>query len=128
MLFRSVATVFATQFAPKGLVRVLAALDSQRLPELPQVPTLQEVGVDVPPLRIWGGYAVRASTPAAAVQRLHAALVAAARDPAVAQRLAPLGMTVFTSPTPADFSALMGADRVWMKAMAASLGLDPKPR
>jgi len=37
--------------------------------------------------------------------------------------LAPLGMTVFTSPTPADFSAQIAADLAWMKAMASWLGL-----
>lgn len=124
--FTIVATVFAAQFVPKGLVRVLAALDDRRLPELPDVPTLGQAGVNVSPLRIWGGYAVRAGTPEAVVQRLHAALVAAARDPEVAARLAPLGMTVFTSPAPADFSALIAADLAWMKTMAS--GLDLKGR
>jgi tripartite-type tricarboxylate transporter receptor subunit TctC len=52
--FTIVATVFAAQFAPKGLVRVLAALDERRLPELPEVPTVREAGVNVPPLRVWG--------------------------------------------------------------------------
>ena len=121
--FTLVATAFAAQFAPKGLVRVLAALDERRLPELPDVPTVAEAGVNVPPLRVWGGYAVRVGTPAAAVQRLHGALVAAARDPEVASRVAPLGMTVFTSPTPADFSAQIAADLAWMKTMASGLGL-----
>ena len=121
--FTIVATAFAAQFAPRGLVRVLAALDERRLPELPEVPTVREAGVNVPPLRVWGGYAVRAGTPAAVLQRLHGALVAAARDPEVAARLAPLGMTVFTSPTPADFSAQIAADLAWMKTMASGLGL-----
>jgi tripartite-type tricarboxylate transporter receptor subunit TctC len=113
--FTIVATAFAAQFAPRGLVRVLAALDERRLPELPEVPTVREAGVNVPPLRVWGGYAVRAGTPAAVLQRLHGALVAAAREPEVAARVAPLGMTVFTSPAPADFSALIAADLAWMK-------------
>jgi len=121
--FTIVATAFSAQFAPRGLVRVLAALDERRLPELPEVPTVREAGVNVPPLRIWGGYAVRAGTPAAVLQRLHGALVAAARDPEVAARLAPLGMTVFTSPTPADFTAQIAADLAWMKTMASGLGL-----
>ena len=53
--FTIVATAFAAQFAPRGLVRVLAALDERRLPELPEVPTVREAGVNVPPLRVWGG-------------------------------------------------------------------------
>jgi tripartite-type tricarboxylate transporter receptor subunit TctC len=121
--FTIVATAFAAQFAPRGLVRVLAALDERRLPELPEVPTVREAGVNVPPLRVWGGYAVRAGTPAAVVQRLHGALVAAARDPEVAARLAPLGMTVFTSTAPADFSAQIAADLAWMKTMASGFGM-----
>jgi len=121
--FTIVATVFAAQFAPKGLVRVLAAMDERRLLEMPDVPTAKEAGVNVPPLRIWGGYAVRTGTPEAVVQRLHGALVAAAREPEVAARVVPLGMTVFTSPAPADFSALIAADLAWMKTMAGGLNL-----
>jgi tripartite-type tricarboxylate transporter receptor subunit TctC len=121
--FTIVATAFAAQFAPRGLVRVLAAMDERRLPEMPDVATVTEAGVNVPPLRIWGGYAVRAGTPEAMVQRLHGALVAAARDLEVAARVAPLGMTVFTSPAPADFSALIASDLAWMKSMAGGLSL-----
>ena len=121
--FTIVATAFAAQFAPRGLVRVLAALDERRLPELPDVPTVVEAGVNVGPMRTWGGYAVRAGTPAPQVQRLHRVLVASAREPEVAARVAPLGMTVFTSAAPADFSALIAADLAWMKAMALGLGL-----
>jgi tripartite-type tricarboxylate transporter receptor subunit TctC len=121
--FTVVATALGAQFAPKGLVRVLAVLDDRRLPEFPEVPTLVEAGVSVSPLRIWGGYAVRAGTPAAVVQRLHGALVAAARDPEMLARLAPLGMTGFTSRTPADFSAQIAADLAWMTATAVALDL-----
>ena len=107
--FTIVATAFAAQFAPRGLVRVLAAMDERRLPEMPDVPTVTEVGVNVPPLRIWGGYAVRAGTPDAVVQRLHGALVAAAREPEVAARLAPLGMRLGAG-SPAELQAQLGSE------------------
>jgi hypothetical protein len=32
-------------------------------------------------------------------------------------------MTVFTSPAPADFSALIASDLAWMKSMAGGLSL-----
>jgi tripartite-type tricarboxylate transporter receptor subunit TctC len=118
-----VATIFATQFAPKGLVRVLATLDESRLPQFPDVPTLAEAGVDVPPLRVWGGYAVAANTPLSVVQRLYRDIATVSMMPSVVQQMAPLGMTAFTSNSPEDFRLQIAADEAWMAEMVKDLKL-----
>lgn len=121
--FTLVATIFAAQFAPRGLVRVLAGLDPARLAQFPEAPTMAEAGVPVPPLRIWGGYAVLAGTPKERVQRLHRDVVASSNAPAVVQQMAPLGMTVFNSRSPEEFSRQIAADAAWMTEVVRELGL-----
>lgn len=121
--FTVVATIFASQFAPKGLVRVLATLDQGRLPQFPDVPTMAEAGVPVPPLRIWGGYAVAAGTPPDVVQRLYRDITTSSSTPSVVQQMAPLGMTVFNSPSPEAFSRQIAADEAWMAEIVKDLKL-----
>jgi tripartite-type tricarboxylate transporter receptor subunit TctC len=121
--FTLVATIFASQFAPKGMVRVLATLDSSRLAQFPEAPTLAEAGVSVPPMRIWGGYAVASGTPVAIVQRLYRDLVASSASPAIVRQMAQLGMTVFNSNSPEDFRRQIEADLAWMTAMVKDLKL-----
>lgn len=121
--FTLVATIFASQFAPKGMVQVLATLDSSRLPQFPEVPTMAESGVSVPPMRIWGGYAVASDTPVPIVQRLYRKLVASSGSPALVKQMAQLGMSVFNSNSPDDFRRQIAADLVWMTDMVEDLKL-----
>jgi tripartite-type tricarboxylate transporter receptor subunit TctC len=70
-----------------GKVRALALSNATRIPELPDVPTLKEVGlgdVDVPPQ--WNGVFLAAGTPPAIVKKLEAASQKAMTDPAVRER------------------------------------------
>lgn len=121
--FTLVATIFAAQFAPKGLVRVLAAMDTSRLIQFPDVPTMAEAGLSVPPLRIWGGYAVAAGTPPVVVQQLYRDVVTSSTTPTVVQQMAPLGMTVFNSKSPEEFSRQIAADEAWMTEIVRDLKL-----
>ncbi|MCE2947194.1 MAG: tripartite tricarboxylate transporter substrate binding protein [Betaproteobacteria bacterium] len=81
-----------------GRLKALAVLSDRRLVALPDVPTAEEAGL--PGYRFNGGLCLWApgATPASAVQRLNAALVAAARQPAVTERMQALG----ADPTPFD--------------------------
>jgi tripartite-type tricarboxylate transporter receptor subunit TctC len=55
-----------------GKLRALAFTASKRLPELPDVPTSAEAGLELPLSGAWHGWFVPAGTPAAIVERLHA--------------------------------------------------------
>ena len=95
--FTVAPAIFAMQFAPKGQVKVLAAMDQSRLKEFPDVPTIVEAGVNVSPLRIWSGFAVHPDTPPAIVQRLQRELAKAAVSAPVVEKLTPFGMTLKSS-------------------------------
>ncbi|WP_158219865.1 tripartite tricarboxylate transporter substrate binding protein [Ideonella sp. A 288] len=122
--FAIAPAIFAAQFAPKGQVKVLAAVDATRLKEFPEVPTIVEAGVNVSPLRLWGGFAVLAGTPAPIVQRLHRELAAAATAPSVVERLTPFGMLIQASKKPEDFRRQIDLDAAWMSETAKGLKLD----
>lgn len=121
--FTVTAAIFAAQFAPKGLVRVLATLDPVRLKDFPEAATLAESGLVVAPMRFWGGYAVHADTPAAIVKRLNEVLSQATVTPALVERMAPFGMLLQPSKSPDDFRRLIAADAVWMADAAKALNL-----
>lgn len=78
-----------------GRLRAFAVAAQQRLPSLPQVPTLAELGY--PALNdlaiTWFGVVVPAGTPSEVVQRLNAALNAALQQQTLRARLAQLGVT-----------------------------------
>jgi tripartite-type tricarboxylate transporter receptor subunit TctC len=81
-----------------GRLRALAVLSARRLAALPDVPTAEQAGL--PGYRFNGGLCLWApgATPASALVRLNGALVAAARQPAVGERMQALG----AEPTPYD--------------------------
>ena len=72
--------------------RFKALAISQPFPELPQVPTLTKLGYRQDLLGVWFAWMMPAGTPPEVAQALAPALQKAARDPAVAQRLLPLGI------------------------------------
>jgi len=74
-----------------GKVRALAVTSPQRLAVLPNLPTLDEVGLKGFNVSIWHGFYAPKGTPKAAVDKLEAALKAALKDPAIIKRFADLG-------------------------------------
>jgi tripartite-type tricarboxylate transporter receptor subunit TctC len=79
-----------------GAVRAVAAANAERIPELPDVPTFREAGIEGMVIDSWFGFLAPAATPPAAVRALNAAFGRALADPGVRQRMeaaavAPLG-------------------------------------
>jgi len=122
--FTIAPAIFAMQFAPKGQVKVLAAIDQARLKEFPDVPTVVEAGVNVSPLRIWAGFAVHPDTPPAIVQRLQREFAAAAVSAPVVEKLTPFGMKLQSSKSADDFRKQIAAEVVWMTEAAKDLKLE----
>jgi tripartite-type tricarboxylate transporter receptor subunit TctC len=73
-----------------GALKAIAI--SSRFPELPQVPTLTELGFKQDILGVWLAFFAPAGVPADVVQALVPALERAARNPAIAAQLLPLGI------------------------------------
>lgn len=122
--FTIAPAIFAMQFAPKGQVKVLAAIDQTRLKEFPDVPTIVEAGVNVSPLRMWGGYAVHPDTPPAIAQRLQRELAAATVSAPVVEKLTPFGMVLQASKSSDDFRKQIAAETVWMTDVVKGLKLE----
>ncbi|MFT4268072.1 MAG: tripartite tricarboxylate transporter substrate-binding protein [Xenophilus sp.] len=78
------------QYQQAGKIRVLAVNGAQRAAQLPDVPTLKELGQPHFDNLEWTGLFVPAATPAATVAQLHAALGRALALPDVKERLAKL--------------------------------------
>ena len=83
-----------------GRLLPLAVSNDQRLPELPQVPTMKELGyADLNQLGItWFGLVVPAKTPPEIVDKLRGAVQRALKAPATVQRLKALGAQVSDTP------------------------------
>mgnify|MGYP003582453908 CR=1 FL=1 len=79
-----------------GKVKVLATSSSQRLKELPDVPTLQESGFSELVAEGWMGLFAPAGTPAPIVQRLNQALNKVLEMPEISTKLAGRGVVVQT--------------------------------
>lgn len=91
-------TLSAVQHVKAGKFRALAVSSSERLPALPDVPTVAELGYPGFDVTFWVGFFVPKATPAAIVDLLHTEIVSAANDPAVRARLEPQGAVMTLSP------------------------------
>jgi len=74
-----------------GNVKVYGATTANRLPSLPDVPTLDEQGMKGFDLVVWNGLFAPRGTPKATLDKLVPVLQAAVQDPAFKGRLAKLG-------------------------------------
>jgi tripartite-type tricarboxylate transporter receptor subunit TctC len=75
-----------------GNLRVLAVSSPERAALLPDVPSIAEAGYPGAEFSFWVGLSVPAKTPRAIVDKLHDATEKAVQDPAVAAKLAKLGV------------------------------------
>lgn len=81
-----------------GIVRALAVSTPERMPQLPDVPTVAETVAGFEYIA-WNGYAVTGGVPAEVTARLAEALATIARDPVVIKTFANLGIqSVGSSP------------------------------
>ena len=76
----------AIGLARGGRVKALAIASEARIPALPEVPTTAEAGMPGFVVDAWFGFFAPAGTPAAIVERINAALRAAAEQPETRQR------------------------------------------
>jgi len=105
-------------------VRILAVTNKTRPPIAPEVPTAVEAGY--PALAFDGliGFFGGRDLPAERRDRIAADVRAVAAEPAVADRLAAIGLVARGS-TPADFAAAIEEQRVKMAAMVKLVGIKP---
>ena len=104
-----------------GKVKVLATTGAARSPLMPDVPTFAELGFKGMVLNEQFGIFAPAKTPAAVVNKINAAVVAAVQKPEVVRRLAELGYSTLPIGAP-EFAAKLKADRAAWGPIVKSTG------
>lgn len=104
-----------------GRLRVLATTGATRSPSFPDAPTLKEAGIDVV-ASAWFGLFAPAGTPPAVIERLHQATAAAAKSPALREKLQAQGDEVKVE-GPARLQALQAAELEKWRRVITSTGL-----
>jgi tripartite-type tricarboxylate transporter receptor subunit TctC len=92
-----------------GKLRALAVTGAKRWPQLPDVPTLAELGMPGYETYNWFGILAPAKTPGAVVAKLNRELVAVMQDPAMKAWMESRGAEAVTS-SPEDFAAYIKKD------------------
>jgi tripartite-type tricarboxylate transporter receptor subunit TctC len=105
-----------------GRVRVIAVTSAQRMPLLPDVPTMEEAGFGGIGLDPWFGLMAPAATPDGVITRLNRAFVDAIRDPQVVHQMAEQGADPIAS-TAAEFATFMTAQIQQYAKVVKSVGV-----
>ncbi|WP_426960143.1 Bug family tripartite tricarboxylate transporter substrate binding protein [Muricoccus radiodurans] len=105
-----------------GEVRAIAVTSRDRMPALPDVPTIAEAGLPGFEAVAWFGLIAPARTPPEIAAWVRRDAVATLDDPRVRPRLAELGLTIVGS-TPEEFAALIPTEIERMAGVLRPLGL-----
>ena len=92
-----------------GTIRTLAITSAQRVPVLPDIPTVAESGYRGFETLTWYGILVPKGTPQPIVERLSAAIVKVVESPEVRERMAANGGATI-KPGPAAFDAQLKSE------------------
>ena len=101
---------YVAPLVDSGSAVALAVAHHERIPLLPGVPTMAEIGVASIPHGSWAGLFVPAGTSEEDVQKAFEAIEHATSDPDVAAAIGELGMVISLSESPADFAAFITAE------------------
>jgi tripartite-type tricarboxylate transporter receptor subunit TctC len=113
------------QHIKSGRVRALAVGSLQRIPILPEVPTLNESGLPGMETSSWYGLVAPAGTPAAVIKTLHAATLKALAAPEIKARMLADGV-IASGNTPEQFAQEMRSESaMWARVIKqAGIRLD----
>jgi tripartite-type tricarboxylate transporter receptor subunit TctC len=118
LMFAELAS--AIELHKAGKARILAVTTSQRVPLLPEIPTLIEAGVPDFDSETWNAISAPPKTPAAIVATLNAAINEILKMPDVQERLGNLNMSP-EGMTPAQAAEFIKADtRRWSDVIKAA--------
>ena len=106
-----------------GTLKALATTASKRIPGLPDVPTVKELGFPNLELEGWNGVFAPAKTPKDIIERLNKEVIAAVRHPDVVKRLNDLGAEGVGS-TPAEQDAMLRRQMDQFRAIIREMRLE----
>ena len=102
-----------------GKLRALSITSVKRSPLLPNVPSLEELGIKEANVYSWQAIAAPKGLPADIKAKLHAAIVSSLNDPQVKPKLLDLGFEIVAN-TPEQFTAFQAAEFARWKKLIQS--------
>lgn len=125
LLAQEVLAVFdplsAVPLVKAGKLRALAVSSAERLPALPDVPTVAEAGYPGFDISFWVGFFMPKATPAPILETLHREIVAAAKDPILQERLETQGVVSVLSP--AEYAAKIAKETKELAEVVAAANI-----
>jgi tripartite-type tricarboxylate transporter receptor subunit TctC len=123
LMFNELAT--SIELHKSGQARILAVTVKDRVPSLPDIPTLEEVGVHGCISDTWHAITAPPKTPPEIVAKLNAAANAAMRDPGLRERFAALSIGPGGG-TPAEASAFVKEETQRWGDVIRKAGIEPE--
>lgn len=120
----SVGAPAILQFIKTGKLRCIATGTSQRIAQLPDVPTVAEQGYPGFEMTQWYGLLAPANLPAPAADKLAAAAAKAVHEPAALERLS-ADAAIPIGSTPAEFAKFIGVEQQRWKPVIARAKVKP---
>lgn len=114
----------AMRLAQGGRARILAVATQKRISALPNIPTLEEVGIHGVESSTWNAISAPPGTPKAIVDKINAGVTEAQKAPAVRDRFKKLNIEV-VSRTPAQSEAFVKEELQRWSAVARDAGVKP---
>jgi len=99
----------AVTYAKSGRVRMIGTVSPERIPAMPDVPTMREQGLDMA-VGSWQGVYVPKGTAAPIVKKLFEVAHETMRHPDVVKRMVDSGVTIVTSKSPEEFGRFWKGD------------------
>ena len=111
----------AMGFVKENKVKALAVTTRERMTDLPDIPTMYELGWKNLVTSSWQGVLVPTGTPRSIVDKLHAAIVKVLADPEIQARMRRGGAISVSSKSPEDFKTFMDGEAAkWAKVIEES--------
>lgn len=110
------------QQAKAGRIVPLALMDGQRFPQLPQTPTMEELGYKGLVASAWFGVMARTGTPQPAIDALNKAINEALKKPELIEKLRNIGAQPMPG-TQQQFAQFIAAERQQWMPLAKALGV-----
>ena len=111
----------AMGFVKENKVKALAVTTRERMTDLPDIPTMYELGWKNLVTSSWQGVLVPTGTPRPVVDKLHAAIAKVLADPEIRARMRKGGAIAVSSQSPEDFRAHIDSETAkWARVIEES--------
>ena len=120
--FAFVAQITAKELATANKLKILAVTSKTRSPALPQIPTMQELGLKDFEFLNWFGVVMAAKTPPEIIKTVHQGILEVLKIPSIRARLTEDGSEIIAN-SPEQFTSFLNTDAVKWGRLAAQMGL-----